>query len=109
MVRLEDTEKRHNTHMVRTIRVCPYRTRVVRKIVPYAYGTKYAYGIEHPHTTAAIFMSDVILDKAQSSPNSALSITLFHCMHVIVACLHCTVVRVSLVFADPFSGVALIN
>ena len=67
MVRLEDTEKRHNTHMVifflpgwmycpclpppaprskcaghthmvRTIRVCPYRTRMVRKIIPYAYG-----------------------------------------------------------------------
>ena len=38
MARLEDTEKRHNTHMVRTIRVCLYRTRMVRKIVPYAYG-----------------------------------------------------------------------
>ena len=67
MARLEDIEKRHNTHMVRTIRVCLYRTRMVRKIipyaygmyhtrvvhticvqhVPYAYGTKYAYGIEH--------------------------------------------------------------
>ena len=52
MARLEDTEKRHNTHMVRPIRVCLYRTRMVRKIVqyaygiPYAYGTKYAYGIE---------------------------------------------------------------
>ena len=38
MARLEDTEKRHNTHMVRTIRVRLYRTRMVRKIVPYAYG-----------------------------------------------------------------------
>ena len=38
MARLEDTEKKHNTHMVRTIRVCLYRTRMVRKIVPYAYG-----------------------------------------------------------------------
>ena len=60
MARLEDTEKRHNTHMVRTIRVCLYRMCTVRKIVlyaygictirvwyiPYAYGTKYAYGIE---------------------------------------------------------------
>ena len=60
MARLEDTEKRHNTHMVRTIRVCLYRTRMVRKIVPYAYGiyhtriyaygTKYAYGIEQGHS-----------------------------------------------------------
>ena len=38
MARLEDTEKRHNTNTVRTIRVCLYRTRMVRKIVPYAYG-----------------------------------------------------------------------
>ena len=38
MARLEDTEKRHNMHMVRTIRVCLYRTRMVRKIVPYTYG-----------------------------------------------------------------------
>ena len=63
MARLEDTEKRHNTHMVRTIRVClyrirvwygkSYRTRMVCTIrvwyIPYAYGTKYAYGIEHKH------------------------------------------------------------
>ena len=38
VARLKDTEKRHNTHMVRTIFVCLYRTRMVRKIVPYAYG-----------------------------------------------------------------------
>ena len=38
MAKLEDTEKKHNTHMVRTIRVCLYHTRMVRKIVPYAYG-----------------------------------------------------------------------
>ena len=57
MARLEDTEKRHNTHMVRTTRVCmsiPYaygtENRTVRVwYIPYAYGTKYAYGIEHKY------------------------------------------------------------
>ena len=40
------------TRMVRTIRVWSYRTRMVYKIIPYAYGTyhiKYAYGTEHHH------------------------------------------------------------
>ena len=37
------------TRMVRTIRVWSYRTRMVYKIVPYAYGIKYAYGTEHRH------------------------------------------------------------
>ena len=35
------------TRMVRTIRVWSYRTRMVYKIVLYAYGIKYAYGTEH--------------------------------------------------------------
>ena len=48
------------THMVRiavpyaygcTIRVWLYRTRIRIWYVPYAYGTKYAYGIEHAHQT----------------------------------------------------------
>ena len=58
MARLEDTEKRHNTHMVCAICVCLYRMRMVRKIVPYVYGTKYTYGIEQyyfAHPTAQIF------------------------------------------------------
>ena len=32
----------------RTIRVWLYRTRIRIWYVPYAYGTKYAYGIEQP-------------------------------------------------------------
>ena len=40
--------------MVRTIRVCLYRTRMVRKIVPYVYSTKYAYGIEQHHYRVTI-------------------------------------------------------
>ena len=60
MGRLEDTEKRHNTHIwyvpyayAYTVRVWygkSYRTRMVCTIrvwyIPYAYGTKSAYGIE---------------------------------------------------------------
>ena len=49
MARVEDTEKRHNTHTVRTIRVCLYRTRMVRKIVPYAYGTYHTRTVQNTH------------------------------------------------------------
>ena len=42
-----EVSKYCHTHTVRTIRVWYiYRTRTVRNFVPYAYGTKYAYGIE---------------------------------------------------------------
>ena len=47
MERLKETEKGYNTRMVRTIRVCLYRTRMVRKIVPYAYGTYRAIRVRY--------------------------------------------------------------
>ena len=52
------------TRMVRTIRVWSYRTRMVYKIVPYAYGrlcTIYAYGIKYAYGTEHL-TSDTIKD-----------------------------------------------
>ena len=49
MARLEDTEKRHNMHMVHTIHVCLYRTRMVQKIVLYAYGMYHMRMAQNTH------------------------------------------------------------
>ena len=106
MARLEDTEKRHNTHMVRTLRVCLYRTRMsipyaygtenrtVRVwYIPYAYGTKYAYGIEHadcerllcqecykPHTRMKMYQSHKTMTKEDfMTKNPKLKVSLQYC------------------------------
>ena len=81
MARLEDTEKRHNTHMVRTIRVCLYRTHMPIPYaygmenctvhvwyIPYAYGTKYTYGIEQLYCYTGVLRSFFFSSRGACTP-----------------------------------------